>query len=129
MLREWKQGEELGAGRLNEVNRAAEAAQLGVASGSRLELRRSSAGTTLSRKRRLEMWVKVTGGGTAGAYDGIQQIEADASGGWDDGPKTFAEADGDLREIGAATDVPIDGSAIVRATKDRFCWRFAYGAC
>ena len=119
-------GEELTSSDLNTLSEGVEAAlSLRVDPGSGLEMMALPTGTLIRQRRKLEVWVKITGGGTSGIYAGTQQLET-SSGGWTNGPRSWVAADNLLQEANGNTAVPTGGTVIVRAWKDRYRWRFVY---
>jgi len=120
----WTSGDDLKADDLNMLSRAADAAlSLTVDPGTGLSLICLPHSRIIRGKRKLECWVKITSGGTSGIYAGTQQMEA-AGGTWAAGPRSWTVASGLLIEANVSTTVP--ATTIVRAWKDRFCWRFNY---
>ena len=123
---QWQPGDEIVSGDLNTLSRGVEGAlNLRVDPSSGLETMYLPGGTIIRQRRKLECWVKITGGGTSGIYAGAQQLET-SSGGWTAGPRSWTTGDSLLQEANGSTTVPTGGTVIVRAWKDRFRWRFVY---
>lgn len=127
-LPDWRPGDEVTADGLNATNDAVRSLELSVDPNSGLEIRSSSFGRHLLDRRPREMWVKLTAAAVSGSYGGVQQVDQ-TGGTWADGPKTFTAGDGQLREVNNSTTVPTSPARIVRAWRDKVCWRFEYGAC
>jgi hypothetical protein len=126
----WHQGDEITAAKLSDmVEGINDAANLRVDPATGLQLVRLPAGNSVIRSfRPMEIWVKITSGGASGIYGGTQQLEG-PGGTWANGPRVFTTGGANLIEANVLATVPITGSVIVRAFRDRINWRFHYGAC
>jgi hypothetical protein len=125
-LPRWKAGTELVSEDLNQLSRAGDTAlSFSVDASTGLELVRLPHARILRANRKLECWVKITGGGASGIYAGTEQLEA-SGGTWSNGIRSWTAGSGLLRESNGLTTVPIGGTVIVRAWNDRYFWRFVY---
>lgn len=122
---EIRPGDPITAGFLNAPLDAARRATLSADAASGVTVESTPLGTTIRGRVRLEMWVKVTANLGSASYTVRQQEEA-AAGAWADGRRIVT-----AYETTGNTAVPTDGTARVRAWKDRAGgnWRFSYRRC
>lgn len=122
---EVRPGDPITAGFLNAPLDAARRATLSADAASGVTVESTPLGTTIRGRVRLEMWARVTAAVSGSTYT-IRQIEEAAAGTWVDGRRLVT-----ARETSGNGSVPVDGTARVRAWKDRAggSWWFTYRRC
>lgn len=111
----WSSGDPLSADRLNRI-RDVGVSGAGTPGGTGGDGFSFSGGGGYAQRSPQEFWLKLTGGGTSGAYAWVEQV-ADGSGTWVDGTRTGTAADGPAVEASGNDTLPVDGSARVFARR------------